>query len=417
MLATLLLTAFVSILLNNNNVSDTAVCDPATVRKALHHHSSSSCPSNMIDSLQCTEWLVDSFDSILIPHGSVVAAGANSTELKLCESNIVPTTIRSAGFKLASGIALVKCNRALVEVRHHPPRGRITCGAGHGGVVANKVHESVDFLLATDINFGNSVQHDIQNGLGMASVMWNYIHKTPNLQILTGKTLAQFWADLVGNKSSVNIIRGSRESWWFRSLYLGAVPEAITFTDQNEIPAKATGMAERIQYGVEPRDPMLPCSVRLMLGFQEWMTSYAPSSSDYQNGTLLYLQRAHRRYYSVWDCHNGASNSSCSCQSVSDSEFVGRLQQLSQLHGLQFEVFDHTTMKKDAATFSEARIVLGPHGGAFSNIIFLNPELDPLIIETNLQQAIYDQRLHSHHHWNEPPRPFYTHLAESLGHR
>ena len=88
MLATLLLTAFVSILFNNNNVSDTAVCDPSTVRKALHHHSSSSCPSNMIDSLQCTEWLVDSFDSILIPHSSVVAAGANSTELKLCESNI-----------------------------------------------------------------------------------------------------------------------------------------------------------------------------------------------------------------------------------------------------------------------------------------------------------------------------------------
>ena len=215
MLATLLLTAFVSILLNNNNVSDTAVCDPATVRKALHHHSSSSCPSNMIDSLQCTEWLVDSFDSILIPHSSVVAAGANSTELKLCESNIVPTTIRSAGFKLASGIALVKCNRALVEVRHHPPRGRITCGAGHGGVVANKVHESVDFLLATDINFGNSVQHDIQNGLGMASVMWNYIHKTPNLQILTGKTLAQFWADLVGNKSKKQC---SHHPWFKRKL-------------------------------------------------------------------------------------------------------------------------------------------------------------------------------------------------------
>ena len=370
-----------------------------------------------------------------IPHGTVAAAGANTTETRFCESDAVPAAIRSAGFRPAAGVALVRCRRALVEVRHHPPRGRVTCGAGRDGVDPGRTFEGADALLATDINFGNSMQHDIQNGLGMASVMWNFINDKEDLHVLTGETLGEFYHHLLGGtegtEDRVHFITGARESWWFRSLFVGAVPETITFKTTNHIPTTALEMARRIQHGLVPSDPMLPCSVSSMAGFREWRAEFArppggpnnpdnPDNPNNPNGTLLYLQRTERRYFVFWDCAEAEgtrnANGTCSCRSVPEDEFVRRLEGLARRHGLGIEVFRHRNLKEDAAAMSRARVVIGPHGGAFDNTLFLDPALDPIVIETNLQQASYDC-CRQQFNWQDPPRPCFAHLAASLGHR
>ena len=51
----------------------------------------SVCPSKI--DLTCTEWIIDAFDSIIIPQSSIISKGANATEIKLCEYNcrVLPT--------------------------------------------------------------------------------------------------------------------------------------------------------------------------------------------------------------------------------------------------------------------------------------------------------------------------------------
>lgn len=71
-------------------------------------------------------------------------------------------------------------------------------------------------------------------------------------------------------------------------------------------------------------------------------------------------------------------------------EFIKRLDTLSRRHGLEMKVFQHSSLKRVAEAFAQAHVVIGPHGGAFANMIFLNPEFDPVIIETHIHQSVYD---------------------------
>ena len=62
-------------------------------------------------------------------------------------------------------------------------------------------------------------------------------------------------------------------------------------------------------------------------------------------------------------------------------------------------------------------MVIGPHGGAFTNILFLDPGRDPIIIESNLHQTFWDccNEFLGGQAKKEPPRHFFSPLAASLG--
>ena len=385
------------------------------------------CPSDGIrNHLNCTDWLNDALESMAIVHGSLVTNGnKNATDVKLCQSTLdidIDSSIRSAGFKVPEGVVIVKCNKALVEFRFWPPNGKISCGIEPLSklVDPDSIHKNIDAILATDLNYGNSIQHDPLNGLSLSSIAWNVIKESKsNLHVIAGEPLKDLWIELVG-EDKIYTYSGGKQKWWFENLYLSPVPTSINFRSTEHLPRSVISIANHIEYKIVDSDHSLPCSTHSMLGFQEWRSNYTKildekRSIDDKNGTLVYLQRTHRRYHVYYDCSGSiisTNDTSCDCSSVSEDEFVERLDTLSKHHGLDLVVFHHKTLKEDAEVMSKARVVIGPHGGAFSNILFLNP--DSLIIETNLQREVYDNHPSK---YKEPPRAFYTHYAASLGHR
>lgn len=404
------------------------------------HSPSSLCPPDM--ALNCTtDWLMDAFDVIKVHQGSIISKKEvkNSTEIKLCNTNYNDNQQmmmdgdyynqmrKAAGFELPTGVVLVKCHEALIQfrLRSDPMMdGHLTCGhpepskEAYGGV---QVHNDIDVLLATDLRWPNAFQHNLQNGFGHAAVAWNVFMGDDivpnNLHVLTGDTkIKDFYVSLVGSER-VHVTKGLG-TLWFRAVYLGTVPIQITPRSSGESGQLPREAIEQVEYGTRfgnGNNAILPCSVYSWNGFQDWRENFSRRKIDQlqqssTNSTLLYLQRTDNRYFVFSEC-----NSDCVCKSVSEEIFLTRLRDLCQRNGFDLQVFKHSEFEIDAATFARAKVVIGPHGGAFTNVVFLNPELNPIVIETNLQQGIYDCCKSSLGLDGSPPTHFFGHLAASLG--
>ena len=393
-----------------------------------------ACPLETMNLTCSEEWMSEAvIDNIVIPQGLLVSKSKQATEIKLCEykykqqdgasSQMIADVIdiQSSGLELPTGVALLKCNNALIEFGHKWRQGKITCGGTPPlSLDSDKVHENTDVLFATALQFPNIMQHAIQNGLDSASTMWNYVKgEVPDIHILTGTDLKGLYISLTGTEERIHINTDPSSKWFFRSLYMGYVPSHIPLNNNlTHIPTDIVEMATNIRRDgdIANGSCMLPCSVQSMIGFSDWIAKFSGTSSQViHNGTLLYLQRINTKRSCVyWDCGKDGimlNGTTCSCQSVPEEVFIERLRDLGRRHGLETQVFHHTTFQKDAEIFAKARVVVGPHGGAFANIIFLNPMINPLMIETNLKQEIYDCCREG----GEPPRHFFMHLASSLG--
>ena len=64
-----------------------------------------------------------------------------------------------------------------------------------------------------------------------------------------------------------------------------------------------------------------------------------------------------------------------------ENEVVEHLKQYAEENNLEFYFLTSTNLSKEYELFSNAKIVVGPHGGAFSNLIFLDPAKKPKVIE------------------------------------
>jgi hypothetical protein len=60
------------------------------------------------------------------------------------------------------------------------------------------------------------------------------------------------------------------------------------------------------------------------------------------------------------------------------------LHHLKQIKGHQITLFRHTTIEEDAKAFNEADVVVGLHGGAFSNIVYCRRQT--IVIEMNIPE-------------------------------
>mmetsp|Transcript_4336 Transcript_4336/g.8049 ORF Transcript_4336/g.8049 Transcript_4336/m.8049 type:complete len:434 (-) Transcript_4336:2170-3471(-) len=320
----------------------------------------------------------------------------NATEVKFCSIHKLRTDYYDekrmlAGVELPKTVALIKCHNALIKFGNQRNMGQITCGhpkpSADSGTL---IYDGIDTLLADDVRFINIFQHDVQNGLGHAASIWSSIKAVSNLHVLAGKTVMKdYWTQLVGVDRVIH--PGQRhplqsQPMWFRTLYTGGGNNTYYYDD-----------------------PMFPCATYSMEGFHDWRSDFASriaSSSDreMEDNLLLYLQRMNMdRSFVFWSCERDLPEISdtCDCQPVSEDDFIERLVRIGDRNGLETRVFQHSTAEKDAALFAHARVILGPHGGAFTNMIFLNEELNPIIIEANMHDK----------------RTFFSHLAGSLGHR
>ena len=93
---------------------------------------------------------------------------------------------------------------------------------------------------------------------------------------------------------------------------------------------------------------------------------------------VLYLQRSrgHKRQLGVFEC-----SLNCSCQVLGEKEVVRRLRNAALEIGLELKIFSHKLIHHDVALIAGAKILIGPHGGAFSNIAFARP--DAIVCEVN----------------------------------
>lgn len=371
--------------------------------------------------LDCTDWIPNAFDGVLNAHASITSKTENSTELKICElkgdhfDHDDDGRMVSAGLGLATGAILLKCNGALLEFG----KGSVTCGHPRPSNESGFPVHDFDVVLANELPFPGIWQHTIDGGLDFSGVVWNFLQsELSNLHVLTGEGLKDFFTQIVGVAERVHIASATGSVFWFRRLYLGGVPTDIS--PQMYLPTEIKSAMQRIEYK-GGGNAMLPCSVYSMDDFHDWRVNISqPQSQESQlqastNGTLLYLQRVRKRILLFKECERAVDNSTCSCRTVPEAEFIERLDALSRRHGLEMQVFRQSSLKKDAETFAQARVIIGPHGGAFVNMIFLNPDLDPIIIEAHAHQSVFDC-------CNEqfsvgPIRHFFTHLAASLGHK
>ncbi len=96
--------------------------------------------------------------------------------------------------------------------------------------------------------------------------------------------------------------------------------------------------------GVYPRHTLRPLQRRLGL--------LDPTSRD----RVLYFRRRESRR-----------------RVADEAELLGRIETLLEPGPYQFEIFEHRDLESDMERMRRARIVLGPHGGAFQNLIFAQP--------------------------------------------
>ena len=362
---------------------------PSTPHATTHH-----CPPNL-EPICTNDWILDGFDSMRIHGGEIntfkQSNGTftkNSTELKLChfsnESqramnyNSNKGSMMLAGHTLPSTGVLLKCNNALIEFRtKRQLKGGIfptvTCGHPliYNDTTNSIISYNVSAVLGTDIMWPWTYQHAVKDGLGLSAMIWNHVKDVPNLHVLVGD-FNELWYYLRGEEHAINapveqISKGG--TMWFRHLYIGTVPSEITpsewLTQQPTIDTMRS-----IQKG---KSNLLPCSLSSMVGFQKWRAEFSSSSnqefqSNSNNNTLLYLQRLGRSgtyrmgNFVFFDCSGPNVAASCNCTSVSEDDFIQRLDLLSHHLGLTLEVFRSDNRKKDAETFAKAKVVIGPHG-------------------------------------------------------
>jgi len=65
--------------------------------------------------------------------------------------------------------------------------------------------------------------------------------------------------------------------------------------------------------------------------------------------------------------------------------FLGALAEAVERRNFTFELFDHKTLPHDIAAFRAAHTVIGPHGGALANVVWLPPRSN--VIEINVDES------------------------------
>ena len=280
------------------------------------------CPSTM--KLNCTDWLMDAFDTVKVQQGSIISkqhGAINSTQTKLC---IIPSKNsgvlvnddadpynqkrKSAGFQLPKGIALIKCHGALIgfRLKSRQFEGVVSCGhsmpnttedyrtllqhIGWDSSNANNAKNDITVknstvLLATDLRWPNLFQHNVQDGFGHVATAWNYMNddetttknndddpSSNGIHILTGSTFKSLYDSIVGPER-VYVTSGLKP-FWFQTVIVSSVPVQFTPNhheqqQQQQYSKNVLDMIKQVEYGTKfgrGHDPILPCSVCKFVG-------------------------------------------------------------------------------------------------------------------------------------------------------
>jgi hypothetical protein len=142
---------------------------------------------------------------------------------------------------------------------------------------------------------------------------------------------------------------------------------------------------------------------KISMDFKNYLDSYINKSFNIaSNNRLIYCSRNHSS-----DVKHGRR-----MDDDNELKIVDMLKDFSTVNGFDFTLFtgqeDGQTMshEKQLLLFREAKIVIGPHGSAMANVIYLNPDNQPKVCEFSSGPEIFPIIKHG----TEPFGKNYNHL-------
>lgn len=231
--------------------------------------------------------------------------------------------------------------------------------AGRSGInTARRKHA----FIGIDLGMGGSFQHEVINSAGSVGLAWHFIMSRADVDVIVYPMLYTLLKPSLGMQR-LRIFNGAPLA--YNTLYVASpLWRGEDGTTSDKQPTWDT---------YSPSG-----TVNFMAEF--FASLGVPQVPTEQRKLFLYLDRApsFQRQLVPMFCR-----SDCDCTPLPRGEYVAHLRDQVEARGYEFRIFTHQSIALDQRLFRSARYVAGSHGGAFANIIWLQP--GSTVIEINAE--------------------------------
>lgn len=228
---------------------------------------------------------------------------------------------------------------------------KITCFQG----TANLPIITKTIVLGTDIFTPNNFQHDLINGIPTVGMVADYLLEDLDTRwILSGDSIADVYAVMTNNRSIIRISSIPDGGFWASNII-------VPFVDWTY---------EGLSTDSYPRGSFWPTEVYNMK-----MVELGHFSHSFSSRYVLFLQRKGPRRFLT-----------------QESEIIDRLSSMLRVIGWSLVPFPHFSGMspiQQRQLFYGSSVIIGLHGGAFSNIPFAHH--DTVVIEINNDDSFYPE--------------------------
>jgi len=216
-------------------------------------------------------------------------------------------------------------------------------------------------FLASDLFMPFTFQHTFINGAASLGMVWRSLQRIGVEQIASVGALHDILQHVVRINSSVEL---TPDLVRFDELYIAA-PLWKKRDDEEKLSTWDCYAVDVLRYFIPSY-------------FEEDYDIY-----DVAAKKIMYLPRPPntKRHLSARRC-----DANCTCSTLSDEEFVSLLEKRVREEGWEFEVFQQKSQREDAEAIRRADVLVGPHGGAFTNLVWMHAT--SAIVEVNVAQRL-----------------------------
>jgi len=248
---------------------------------------------------------------------------------------------------------IVLCRNVTLDTHHK----KLVAATNHA--TATDAHPA---LLGFDL-IHEIFQHDIINGAAMIGMAWNWLQNNTNVRVVTTPMLVGVLRPALGTR----VVARFAQSTTYAELFI-ATP---VWRGEDGLPP--------------PQQPTW--DIYASHAFEHFTTRFFAAEPDRPKSRIvLYLDRAPplKRTAVFYQCRDVSA--ACNCSALKHESALAVLRDAVIGEGFRFEVFKHAGLASDQLAFRAAAAVVGPHGGAFSNSIWMRPGRK--LIEINIAERL-----------------------------
>jgi hypothetical protein len=212
-------------------------------------------------------------------------------------------------------------------------------------------------LLAIDLAVGSLFERIWIDGAASVAVSWRWLQNETDVAIVADPLLQSVLAPSLGVRRLQNWLKKTTS---YATLFVPAVPTR----GEDQTPLDEWPSVD--MYETHSLSRFVPAFLATLPTVE-------------QQRLVLFLDRLLPETRSI------AAYRNCT-ERVKHIEFLAALQDAVEERNFTFELFEHTTLPHDIATFRSAHTVIGPHGGAFANIVWMAPHSN--VIEINHHERL-----------------------------